>query len=228
VSTPETGRTGHLYAVEFSSGIVKVGQSTDINRRLQAHLATAAIHNVTADCIWVSEPVDHLDARERELLGFCAERWPLAGGAEYFRQADLGMIIAQANRAGAATREVRGRSLLPMPAGTGTSWMLAFGGHPSEAAAVRAWVRKRVSHADAQAVAHELFIAVLESGANVIEMTLSTADTRLKITARGPLPLELRHSHGPGWRIISGLSRTSGVTVDERGLWAEIRDGVNA
>lgn len=110
----------------------------------------------------------------------------------------------------------------------GRTWRLAFKGHPSEAADVRAWTGKRSAHPDAPLVAHELFVAVLGSGADLIEMTLSTAGSRLRITATGPEPLPARHSHGPGWRIVDGLSRISGVTVDERGLWAEIRDGVNA
>ncbi|NUS83633.1 MAG: hypothetical protein HOY75_13030 [Streptomyces sp.] len=107
---------------------------------------------------------------------------------------------------------------------TGRTWRLAFKGHPSEAAEVRAWTRKRSPHPDAPAVAHELFVAVLGSGADLIEMTLSTAGRRLRITAVGPALLTTRHTHGPGWRIVDGLSRTSGVTTDEHGLWAQLQD----
>lgn len=107
---------------------------------------------------------------------------------------------------------------------TGRTWRRAFKGHPSEAAQVRAWTRKRSPHPDAPAVVNELFVAVLSSGADLIEMTLSTAGDRLKVTATGPNPLPLRHSHGPGWRIVDGLSQLSGVTTDEHGLWAQLQD----
>ena len=216
----DTGRIGHLYAIEFSSGTLKVGQSRSIARRIAAHVAAAAAHGVTADCIWISEPVDHLDARERDLLAFCAARWRLASGGEHFRRADIAKVVEQANRAGAATREVQGR---PLPApDAGPSWTLAFKGHPAGAAEVRAWTRRRVHHPDAPTVANELFVAILGAGADVVEMQLSTAGDRLKVTATGPQLLPLRHSHGPGWRIINGLSRTNGVTTDERGLWAQL------
>lgn len=215
-----TGRTGHLYAIEFSSGIVKVGQSRDITRRIATHVAAAAIHDATADRVWISRPVDRLDERERDLLAFCRARWRLANGGEYFRHADLAKIIEQANQSGVATREVRGR---PIPASDmeGTSFMRTFEGVPAEAAEVRAWTKRRTSHPDAQQIAHELFVAILGSGAPTIDITLSSAGPRLRITATGPQPLPLRHSHGPGWPIVAGLCTSTGITTDECGLWAQ-------
>lgn len=218
-----THQTGHLYAIEFSSGTVKVGRSTDVTRRIATHVAAAAAHGATAECIWISEPVDRLDRREHELLAFCRARWQLTTGGEHFRHADIVQIVQQANRSGAATREVQGRPI-PGP-GTGTTYGRRFRGLPVEAAEVRAWVAKRATHPDAPAVAHELFLAVLASGADVVEVTVSTADVRLRITATGPAPLPDRHSHGPGWRIVAGLSRKTGVTTDECGMWAQMEPG---
>jgi hypothetical protein len=103
---------------------------------------------------------------------------------------------------------------------TGTTWRLAFKGHPSEAREVRQWTAFRSIHPDAPAVANELFVAVLASGPATVDVELSTAGDRLRITATGPDPLPLRHSHGPGWPILAALSRSTGVTSDERGLWA--------
>ena len=108
------------------------------------------------------------------------------------------------------------------------AWQRAFKGQPIEASEVRAWASRRATHPDAAAVANELFVAILGTGADVIEVKVATTGDRFRITATGPEPLPVRHSHGPGWRIVSGLSRTSGVTADERGLWAEIRDEVTA
>ncbi|MEU0740755.1 hypothetical protein [Streptomyces sp. NPDC006134] len=79
-----------------------------------------------------------------------------------------------------------------------------------------------MTHPDAPLVAHELYVAVLGAGAPVVEMTLSTADTRIRITAEGPDPLPLLYSHGPGWAIVNGLAARTGLTTDECGLWAQI------
>jgi hypothetical protein len=71
-------------------------------------------------------------------------------------------------------------------------------------------------------VANELYVAVLGAGAPVIEMTLSTAGTRIRITALGQDPLSVLHSHGPGWQIVNGLCHLAGLTTDECGLWAQL------
>jgi hypothetical protein len=105
---------------------------------------------------------------------------------------------------------------------TGSTWRRPFKGHAIEAAEVRAWTKTRTDHPDAVAVAHELFVAVLGTSPDVIEMSISTADTRIRITATGTDPIPLRHSHGPGWRIVAGLARTTGITTDELGLWAQM------
>jgi hypothetical protein len=105
---------------------------------------------------------------------------------------------------------------------TGTSWKRAFKGTPIDASEVRTWIAARVPHPDAPAVANELFVAVLANGADLIEMTISTAGTRTRITATGPDPIPLRHSHGPGWPIISALAHITGLTPDETGLWAQM------
>lgn len=97
-----------------------------------------------------------------------------------------------------------------------------FKGHPSAAADVRAWVSSHATHPDAPAVANELFVAILGAGADAVDVALFTVGGRLHITATGPDPIPLRHSHGPGWRIVEGLSRSTGVTTDERGLWAHM------
>lgn len=101
-------------------------------------------------------------------------------------------------------------------------WKRQFKAHPIEAAHVRAWTADCAPLPDAPQVANELFVAVLGAGPDIVEMTLSATGNRVRITATGAAPLALRHSHGPGWRIAAGLSRSTGVTTDERGLWAHL------
>lgn len=105
---------------------------------------------------------------------------------------------------------------------SGHSWQKAFKGEPIEAAHVRLWTAGRIKHPDAPLIAHELYVAVLKSGAPVVEMTLSTAGTRTRITAHGPDPLPILYSHGPGWTLVNGLTQLSGLTTDECGVWAQL------
>lgn len=101
-------------------------------------------------------------------------------------------------------------------------WTREFKAHPIEAARVRAWTAARAGHGDAPQVANELFVAVLGARPDTVAMTLTTTGDRLRITATGPAPLPLRHSHGAGWPIVAALSRSTGVTTDEHGLWAQL------
>lgn len=105
---------------------------------------------------------------------------------------------------------------------TGHTWQKAFKGESIEAAHVRLWTSGRVKHPDAPLIANELFVAVLSSGATAVDMTLSTAGSRTRITATGPQPLPLTSSHGPGWAIVSGLATLTGLATDECGLWAQL------
>ncbi|OKJ73380.1 hypothetical protein AMK32_37210 [Streptomyces sp. CB01883] len=105
---------------------------------------------------------------------------------------------------------------------SGHTWQKAFKGEPIEAAHVRLWTAGRVKHPDAPLIAHELFVAVLSSGAPAVEMTLSTAGNRIRLAALGPDPLPVTSSHGPGWAILTGLATLAGLSTDERGLWAQL------
>lgn len=48
----------------------------------------------------------------------------------------------------------------------------------------------------------------------------ATASHTGLFTALGPDPLDVPHSPGPGWRIVTGLTNSSGLTTDDCGLWA--------
>lgn len=111
---------------------------------------------------------------------------------------------------------------MPETGQSGQSWQRAFKGLPEEARSVRQWTAARAEHPSAAQVAHELFVAVLGAAPDLVELTLSTAGERVRITATGPDPLPLRHTHGPGRRIITGMSALSGTTSDARGLWAQL------
>ncbi|WP_405797858.1 hypothetical protein [Streptomyces sp. NBC_01506] len=109
---------------------------------------------------------------------------------------------------------------------SGHTWRLVFKGHPAEAVRVRQWTGDRLTHRDAPAIANELFIAILGNSparcSAAIEITLSTAGRRARISADGAHPLPMLQTHGPGALIIARLSQSSGVTADGYGLWAQL------
>lgn len=105
---------------------------------------------------------------------------------------------------------------------TGTSWQRAFPAEAIEARAVRDWVALHAIHPDARQVAQELYLAVLASHPSTVQMTVSTAGRRRRITATGTWPLVLHGLRGAGREIILGLSSAYGVSPDDRGLWAEL------
>ncbi|GAA2495978.1 hypothetical protein GCM10010393_30030 [Streptomyces gobitricini] len=106
--------------------------------------------------------------------------------------------------------------------GRGYTWCKCFAGLPEQARAVRGWTALRIPHADAPLIAHQLFVAALGSRPDAVEMTLSTADRRVRITAAGPSVLSLLQCHGPGSVIVRSLSTASGVDPDGRAMWAEL------
>jgi len=107
---------------------------------------------------------------------------------------------------------------------SGQTWQRGFKALPVEAANVRTWTGSRTPHPDAPTIANELFVAILRAGADVVEVGISTAGPRTRITASGQVPLRLHHTHGPGRLLVAGLAQSTGVTTDERGLWAQLGD----
>ncbi|MFD8072139.1 hypothetical protein ACFV3E_05750 [Streptomyces sp. NPDC059718] len=105
---------------------------------------------------------------------------------------------------------------------TGHTWRIEFAAQPTEAPMVREWVSLRLDHPDAAQVANELFVSVLSTGSPRVEMTLSTAGRRSRITAAGSIEMSLRHSHGPGFAIVSALSTLYGLNTDGLGVWAQL------
>ncbi|MFJ6355001.1 hypothetical protein ACIQKB_36790 [Streptomyces sp. NPDC092046] len=101
---------------------------------------------------------------------------------------------------------------------SGSTWQRAFTAQPVEALPLRTWIRERATDPDAPAVANELFIAVA-AHAPVVEMTLSTAGLRVRISATGAAD-RAPVLTAVGQSIVAGLADQFGITPDHRGLWA--------
>lgn len=84
-----------LYVIEFSDNVVKVGRTKNLMQRLRHHASDARDRGARTTRRWATceHAYDRVLADERRLIGFCAERWPLAWGAEYFAGADFEAVL---------------------------------------------------------------------------------------------------------------------------------------
>lgn len=102
---------GYVYVLEFSSGVVKVGRTKRLEKRLGQHAQAAQVQRQRVQRSWVSpRHADYADS-EQKLIDFCAGRWSLTSGSEYFADADYDEIAQFASiltRAPAASVETRG------------------------------------------------------------------------------------------------------------------------
>lgn len=84
-----TMRAGHVYAVQFSTGVVKVGQTRQLKARLADHAKTAQAHGHTVHESLLSPPHTNYLANEAALIAFCSSRGTLIAGREYFEGCDM-------------------------------------------------------------------------------------------------------------------------------------------
>lgn len=86
---------GHLYVVEFTSGVVKVGKAENPAARLAAHARLAEIHGGAVKATWTSRRLIAYATAEQELIELCARQGRLVSGREYFAiDGDLARCLA--------------------------------------------------------------------------------------------------------------------------------------
>lgn len=85
-----------IYVIGFKSGIVKVGHTTNLRTRIDAHRTDAVFRDDEIVRVWESD--QHVNARQNEqaLIDFCAARWSEAFGREYFADADFDAVAEYA------------------------------------------------------------------------------------------------------------------------------------
>ncbi|MEV8639240.1 hypothetical protein AB0395_47055 [Streptosporangium sp. NPDC051023] len=86
----------YVYVVEFTTGVVKVGRAGHQTQRIADHGRTAEKHGAAITRSWISTRHKEYAQNEIALIAFCAERWPLAGGKEYFAGADYSEVVRYA------------------------------------------------------------------------------------------------------------------------------------
>lgn len=76
---------GHVYVIEFSSGLVKVGMTASPKERMRQHESLARIHDVAIGQHWVSEPHAGARANEKRLIDFCRTSPGATNVGEFFK-----------------------------------------------------------------------------------------------------------------------------------------------
>lgn len=81
---------GHLYVVEFSTGIIKVGRANKVEQRMKTHGNGAALHLASIARSWVSRRHLNFIENEERLIFSCREIYgePFVG-KEAFKDADF-------------------------------------------------------------------------------------------------------------------------------------------
>jgi len=79
-----------LYAILFSNGVVKIGKSTSIERRIKQHIDMASCFDITVESYFVEV---NPQITEQDLICFCQENGILCNGNEYFKDLDYTAVV---------------------------------------------------------------------------------------------------------------------------------------
>lgn len=91
---------GYLYVIEFDTGVVKVGKTTDPAARMATHISQAAAYRATLTAAWFSEA--HLGYAGNEtavLAHVVSKQLGKQVRREYFHDADFTQVVDVAERA---------------------------------------------------------------------------------------------------------------------------------
>ncbi|MEU7327242.1 GIY-YIG nuclease family protein [Streptomyces parvus] len=96
---PETdhlaqGLEAYVYVLGFQSGLVKVGYSADVRKRLLSHRENAASYGNPVTRQWVSTP--HIRARSTEnlLISYCQNHGTVSRGREWFSDVSFDQVVS--------------------------------------------------------------------------------------------------------------------------------------
>ncbi len=91
---PVCGREGYVYVICFSTGVVKIGRSSEIERRLETHRRDAIARGIRVVHVWASPLHAGAAENERKLIRFAEGRFSRPeAGRECFPHADWIAIV---------------------------------------------------------------------------------------------------------------------------------------
>lgn len=89
----------HIYVIQFSSGIIKVGQTRNLDRRLADHEAGAKNHGHDVLRSWTSSAHSTWKAHEQALIDYCEALFgPPVRGREHFAGSDFDAVVNYASK----------------------------------------------------------------------------------------------------------------------------------
>ncbi len=89
----------HIYVIQFSSGILKVGQTRNLDRRLTDHEVGARNHGHEVLQAWTSGALAHWKSSEQALIELCEAKFgPPIRGREYFAGSDFDAVVVHATK----------------------------------------------------------------------------------------------------------------------------------
>lgn len=86
----------HVYVVEFDNGRIKVGQTSDPDKRLSEHRGMAHQFGSDITRFWVSQAHTGFALNEESLIRYCRNHGTSSSGREYFADLDFYQVAAYA------------------------------------------------------------------------------------------------------------------------------------
>lgn len=87
---------GHIYVLQFASGVVKVGYTATPQSRITQHAVSAAPHGGVIVAAWLSAPHINAQANETQIISFCRAHNATQIGQEYFTAIDFAKVVGHA------------------------------------------------------------------------------------------------------------------------------------
>ena len=89
---------GHVYAILFKNGLVKVGKSGDPNSRIASHKSNAAVHGNPVTNFWVSPLLTDMHEAESRLINYCSMYESPIAGSEWFMGLSYSDVVSFGER----------------------------------------------------------------------------------------------------------------------------------
>lgn len=96
VTLPRMRFGGYVYVIEFSTGLVKVGKTSDPAKRLETHRGNGAAFGADITRYWVSAAHDNFDSNETLLIQAMRDLGGTSNRAEYFTGVSMEESVAAA------------------------------------------------------------------------------------------------------------------------------------
>jgi hypothetical protein len=88
---------GYVYVIEFNSGTVKVGHTSNPQTRVKLVAGAARPHGVAVTRQWISQPHRSSKRNEEQLLAFCRSRGTSLNEGDFFAEINAADVVTFAH-----------------------------------------------------------------------------------------------------------------------------------